>query len=180
MAKAIWLFCGLLVASACGAGSPTAPSAPGVPPIPEPCTPQTPQCLVDGAILNIIVNGVTVSAGTTQSGDAILSYSFRIDYTNTSRENVWLGLLFARDDGMERLSGCIGLGGGFINGGATFASQDSSKDTMFAPGHAVTVSLVAMFGPSPSQGMCALRTSTGALNRAVVQGERHLVTLVVR
>ena len=174
------LVCAVVVVSACGGGSPTAPSAsPFVSDPPGACEPQTVQCLIDGAVVFITANGVDVGAGSTQTVAAVSSFSIRFDYRNTTGQNVWFGTLFVRDDGMERFVGCLGLGGGFTGGGAVLTAQVQPDDTMYTPGHTVRAFLVSMFGPSPSLGQCALRTSTGEFNRDVVQAQRLLVTFVL-
>jgi len=121
-----------------------------------------------------------VAQGSTSSVAAGSAFSFRLDYNNESGMTVWFGFLFVRDDGMERLVGCFGFLG-FLAGGANLTATISPTDPILVPGHTVRASVVGLLGgPLPSEGMCALRTSAGELNHAVVQGQRHLMTFVVQ
>lgn len=139
------------------------------------------QCLIDGAVISISVNGgLNVGVGSTETVPAVSSFSIGVFYTNLARQNVWLGFLLVREDGLERFVGCLGLGSGFGTAMGTFTAQVSPSDPMFTTGHTVRTYLVGRFGPSPSEGQCALRTSTGEFNRAVVEGQRFLLTFVVQ
>lgn len=175
--KAIRLLFAVVAVSACG-GSPTSPTFLTSPD--NSCVPQTAQCLLDGAVLGLTVNGVDVAAGSTGSVATGSTFALRISYTNSTGQNVWFGFVFVRDDGMERLSNCVGLGGGFSSGGVNLTALIPPNDSLFVPGHTVRASVVAMFGPSPSEGQCPLRTSTGQLDHTAVHGRRQLLTLVMQ
>ena len=174
MAKATWLLFGVVVVSACGGRSPTSPE-----PSPQAtCAPL--QCLIDGTTFAVTVNGVIVPNGSTQTVAPVPSISINFTYVNFSGQNVWLGFRLVRDDGLERFIGCLGLGGAFTTGGGNLNFNVTPNDTMFTSGHTVRVNMVGRFGPSPSEGACALRTSTGEFDPTVVQGQRLVVTFAIQ
>lgn len=179
MAKAIRLLFAAVVVSACGGGSPTGPSISPFGSESNACIPQTAQCLLDAAVIGVTVNGVDVAAFTTQMIPSVSSLSLRFSYSNMTRQNLWIGFLFTRDDGVELFTGCLGVDGLASGGTITLTGQSIQNDPTFTPGHTVRASIVGMFGPPP-QGQCALRTSTGAFNRDVVQAQLLLVTFVVQ
>ena len=131
-------------------------------------------------MLGLTVNGVDVGIGTTAPVAAGSTFSLRLNYLNSTGQNVWFGFVFAGDDGVERLVGCVGAGGAFGAGGVTLTGLLSGNSSIFVPGRTVRALVVGRFGPSPSDGVCALRTPGGELDRAVVQGQRHLLTFVVQ
>jgi hypothetical protein len=108
------------------------------------------------------------------------SVSVNFTYVNVSGQNVWFGFRIMRDDGLERFVGCLGLGGGFTTGGGNFNFNLTPNDTIFISGHDVKVIMVGRFGPSPSERMCALRTSTGEFDPSVVQGQRLVVAFTIQ
>ena len=182
MGKAIGLVCAVVALSACAGGSmPTAPTTSTTPAV-DLCVPQTFQCLIDAASVEPRVDGLIVAPGSTATVTAGSTYALSVDYTRAGPGSAWLGVLLVRDDGMERLHSCFGGGGGGAGGGGfNTSSIISATDAMFARGRTVRMSIVGMFGspPIPGQG-CPLRTSTGELNHAVVEGQRHVVTFSIQ
>lgn len=178
-AVSIRLFCALLVLSACGGGNPAAPT-----PTPAVCTLDAMQCILDRAFVNLTVNGGAVDVGSTIPVSVGSTYMFRVDYTAISNgQGRHFAFVFTRDDGIERLPGCSGGGGGIAgqesSGGFGSGGSIPSSDA----GHTVRVSVVGAFGPLPTPGSgspCMLRTTTGGLNHAAVQGQRDLLTLRVQ
>ena len=151
-------------------------------PIPPPlveCSPQSVQCIVDKASVSVSVNNAFVDLASSTTVTAGSPYAVVFNFTNMNVEALFAALLYVRDDGMEHLSGCLGLGisiGG--GGGFNFSGTISASDPMFAPGHTVRLYVVATFGQIPPADGCPLRTATGGLNQAAVQGQRHLATFV--
>ena len=178
------LFCALVVLSACGGGSPAAPTTTTPTSTVEVCTLDTMQCILNQAFVSLTVNDAAVAVGSTITVPVGSTYTFRVDYTAISNgQGRHFGFVFTRDDGIERLGSCSGGGGGFpgLAGSGGFGSGGSIPPGDAA--HTVRVSVVGAFGPLPTPGSgspCLLRTSTGGLNRAVVVGQRDLVTLRVQ
>lgn len=142
--------------------------------------PQTAQCLLDRATLGLKVNAADVAVGSTNGVAVGSTFSVKFDYNDESGLGVWFGFLFVRDDGIERFVGCVGIGGTRV-GGATLNVTITPTDPIFVPGHTARVSVVGMLGgPSPAEGVCALRTSAGELDHAAVQGQRQLLIFMVQ
>ena len=178
MRLASWLLCAVALSACGGSGSPTSPSSSTS----NSCMPQTAQCLIDGATLGITLNGVDVSAGSTQSVTTVSSFSLRFAYVNTSGQAVSIGFLFVRDDGLQGFAGCLDLAGAVTAATvALTAPQISPADPMFAPGRTVRALLVSRLGGlSASGAQCALRTSGGQFDPLLVQAQRQLVTFALQ
>ena len=183
MRQATRLFCALVVLSACGGGSPAAPTTTPTT-TPAVCVLDTIQCMLNAASASLTVNDATVAVGSTITVPVGSTYNFRVDYTyiNTGQGRLW-GFVFTRDDGIERINGCSGGGGGIpgLEGMGAFGSGGAILPG--DAGHTVRVSAVGTFGSLGTPGSftpCVLRTSTGELNHAVVQGQRDLLTLRVQ
>ena len=166
----------VVVVSACG-GSPSSPN-----PAVADCSPETPQCILDRALMTFSVSGVAVEIGSTATVVPNSWLELRVDYTRQSAGFMFHGTVYTRDDGFERLAGCTGGGGGGASASVrSFGSGTTvtSSDPMFAPGHSVRVSVVAAFSElSPPQVLCPFTSADRGVNRAAVQGQRQVVTLV--
>ena len=107
--------------------------------------------------------------------------NLKVDYMNTSGQTAWTGVLYVRDDGRERFSGCFGSGAGGSLSFGGFASPFtiSANDLVFTSGHTAKVLVVAAFRPFAIGSPCPLRTSAGDFDHTSVEGQRYVVTLAV-
>ena len=163
------------VLQACG----SSPTSPATPVVVDECPLLTVQCILDRASVSVSVNDAFIAMGSPTSVAAGSTYRVVVNFANPNTQALFGALWLVRDDGLERLGPCLGLaisiGGG---GGFNFSSTISGTDEMFAPGHTVRMSVVGTFGQIPPPGDCPLRSATGGLNQAAVQGQRHLATFV--
>ena len=168
----------VVAAPGCGSGSPTSPT----PQTTNPCVPQTAQCLLDAASISVTVNNVGVDIGSTATAAVGTVVNLKVDYMNTSGQTAWTGVLYVRDDGRERFSGCFGSGAGGSLSFGGFASPFtiSANDLVFTSGHTAKVLVVAAFRPFAIGSPCPLRTSAGEFDHTAVQGQRYVMTLAVQ
>ena len=148
----------LLVLSACS--SPTSPSSI--------------QSHLDMTTPDLKVNGVTIQPGSTTNVSVGSRVDIRVDYANNSGQFLHTGILFVRDDGVERLLNCSVAGSGGQGGGSGVGTTIFADDR----GHTVRVLLLGAYGPGSSQ--CLLQSGSFQVNHANVQAQRLLVTLAVQ
>lgn len=143
----------------------------------SPTSPGSIQSHLDMTAPDLKVSGVTVQPGSTTTVDAGASIDLRVNHTNNSGQTLHTAIVLVRDDGVERVISCGssdsgGQGGGFGVGTTIFADNR---------GHTLRVMLLGAYGPGPTgPGQCLLGVINGQANRAAVQAERLLATLVVK
>jgi hypothetical protein len=144
----------------------------------SPTSPGSIQSHLDTTTPDLKVNGASLQPGTTTTVSVGARVDLRIDYINNSGQFLHTALVFVRDDGVERLincgvSGSGGQGGGF-GGGTSIFPEDR--------GHTVRVFLLGAYGPGSGgpPPRCLLQSDSFQVNRANVQAERLLMTLVVQ
>ena len=160
----------LIILSACGGDSPTAPG--GVSGI---------QAHLDRMTADIRIGGVTVPTGSTANATVGSQIAFTVTYTNNSGQVLHTGILYVRDDGVERLDQCGAGGSGGGSGSFGSSTMIFANDPFFARGRTVRMVLLGAYGPNVSgPGQCYLQLSQGVANHANVQAERVLLTIVVQ
>jgi hypothetical protein len=141
----------------------------------NPASPGSIQAHLDMTTPDLKVNGASVQPGSTTNVSVGARVDLRIDHTNNSGQFLHTAIVFVREDGVERLLQC-GVSGSGGQGGA------SGVGTTIFPedrGHTIRVVLLGAYG---STQQCLLQTAPNVfqVNRANVQAERHLMTLVVQ
>ena len=167
MTRHALVFASVLIVSACG--GPTGPDSGSA------------QAIVENATPTLTINSATVPAGSTVTVSVGGMVSFRVDYRNNSGQTFHHGIVYVRDDGLERLASCGASGSG--GDGGAFGSGFSifPNDPMFVPGRTVRIVLLGALGPNISgPGQCYLQVTQGVPNYTNVQTQRLLVTLVVQ
>jgi len=139
------------------------------------------QAVVNSATPDIKVNGISVQPGSTTNVTAGAEVGYQVNYTNNSGQTLHTALAAVRDDGVDRVEQCGASGSGGGGGGFGSSRTISANDSFYTRGRTVRLVLFAALGPTPTvPGQCLLGALGGPVNRAAVQAERLLATLVVQ